>query len=162
MYSAWRRKYSEAKKKEVTASNILFHAVRRKKESRLTASKPQPAPTPPKYSLGGQLAPGRGTKLRNDQAKYLLEDRKNSRDAKRALSEATRERELPWMVDGVEITGDPNFRPQVTAPVARFTAARNQKAAELRNQRFKTLGKGFELKKKLKPLPRKSKKQLSR
>lgn len=92
MYSAWRRKYSEAKKKEVTASNILFHAVRRKKESRLTASKPQPAPTPPKYSLGGQLAPGRGTKYRTQAAKDLagIRDAARKGDMKKVADLAER------------------------------------------------------------------------
>ena len=39
------------------------------------------------------------------------------------------------MVNGVEITGDPNFRPQIPIPEARFTAKRRQKAAALLEQR---------------------------
>lgn len=112
------------------------------------AAKPKAKPpeSAKPYSLNGKLAPGRGTDFRKEQAKYLIEDRKNSQAARKALSEATRDRELPWMVNGVEITGDPNHRPQVPAPVARFTAARNEKAATLRQERFERLGKGYELK----------------
>ena len=138
------------------AANKPKPIVRRLKDrKRSVATK---APAPAKFSRNGELAPGRGTDFRKSRAAYLIEDRKNSQNARKAFAEATREKELPWMVDGVEITGDPNHRPQISMPVARFTSQRNQKADELRQKRFERLGKGYELKKQA---PKGSKKKRS-
>jgi hypothetical protein len=66
---------------------------------------------------------------------HSREDRASLQQSRDAINHTTRDRELPWMVDGVPITGDPNHRPQVKAPVARYTAARKQKAGQLLKER---------------------------
>lgn len=66
---------------------------------------------------------------------HSREDRASLQQSRDAINYATRDRELPWMVDGVPITGDPNHRPQIKAPTARYTAARKEKAGQLVKER---------------------------
>lgn len=88
-------------------------------------------PSPP-------AAPGRGTPDRLARAAAYRDERANSRIGREALAKATGSTKDHTMVNGTIIKGTPGNAPQARISTARFTAARNAKAAQLRDQRKPT------------------------